>query len=137
MPLYVYRPSIQNTTLMVDKAFNLQSNIGGCCGGCTTPSTSSIFFEKSEFYPGESTTAKIICDNSACEKDISYFKFNLVKTITGSDNYNRWRTVFSSLPVVARENGIIRGEKVERNIQFTIPLKDRFPEWQLGCFNPM
>mmetsp|Transcript_37434 Transcript_37434/g.49222 ORF Transcript_37434/g.49222 Transcript_37434/m.49222 type:complete len:91 (-) Transcript_37434:456-728(-) len=46
IPLYVMRPQVQTAALMVDKPFSLNSQIGGCCGGCTKPCSSQIFFQK-------------------------------------------------------------------------------------------
>ena len=90
VPIYLMRPMIQTGKLLVDEANELNSDIGGCCGGCTTPSRSKIYFQKNQYYPGEIATGRIVCDNSECDKDISYFLMKLQRRTYGnsSDGYS-------------------------------------------------
>ena len=84
--LYVMRPMIQTAVPMVEIAHELNSSIGGCCGGCTTPCRSKIYFQKNQYYPGEVATARISCDNSECDKDVSYFLMKLERLSYGKSD---------------------------------------------------
>ena len=60
-----------------DLKFELKSKIGGFCGLGSTESFSTIFFDKNEYYLGETAKVRIVCDNSLCDKPIHCFKFKL------------------------------------------------------------
>ena len=91
--------------------------------------SAKIFFEKNEYYPGETATARIICDNSQCDKDIKEFKFELISLTNGSDGKG-WSA--SNYSILRRDTleGMPRGEQGEREFTINIPRKCAFPEWQ-------
>lgn len=81
--IYVYRPTIQ--TPQINFQFDLKSEIGGClCFTSGTPSVSQVFFDKNQYYLGETARVRIITDNTLCDKDIKNFKFKLVRRYEGT-----------------------------------------------------
>lgn len=81
--LYVYRPTIQHPQL--NFKFDLQSMVGGClCFSKGTPSVSQVFFDKNQYYLGESVNVRVITDNTQCDLDIKNFKFKLVRRYEGN-----------------------------------------------------
>jgi len=91
--------------------------------------SAKIFFEKNEYYPGETTTAKIICDNSQCDKDIIAFELTLSFRSKGDDSCD-WSTERTELLDVNTLEGMARGEQGEREFVINIPSKCDFPDWQ-------
>ena len=47
-----------------DLKFDLNSKIGGFLGLGSTDSKSTIFFDKNEYYLGETAKVRVVCDNS-------------------------------------------------------------------------
>ena len=83
--IYVYRPQLQ--TPPVNLKADIRSEVGGFLGMGTSICNSQIIFEKSQYYLGEHARVRIICDNTACEKDVRTFKFKLMRRYVGKEYY--------------------------------------------------
>ncbi len=59
----------------------MDTKVGGFLGFGKSLSTSKITLEKDVYTVGESIKVNVICDNSACKKDIEGFKLKLVRNI--------------------------------------------------------
>ena len=88
------------------KMLNLKSEVGGFIGMGTTICNTQIFFEKSQYYLGEMASVRIVCDNSACEKDIKNFKFKLLRAYQGKESPGKYATTSSKYLVAKKEAGI-------------------------------
>ena len=84
-------------------------------------------FEKNQYYLGEEATARIVCDNSQCAKDIEHFKFELTRHHTGQEN-GAYTTQSSQATCAVRVGGIGRGNRGEKTIKLLIPTEDQFHE---------
>ena len=62
------------------------------------------------YYPGEIANARIICDNSHCDKNVLRFVFKLVRKTVGLDSNRHWRTTFTQIPVADEKYGILAGQ---------------------------
>lgn len=109
----------------------LKSEVGGFIGMGTTVCNSEIFFEKSQYYLGETANVRIVCDNSACEKDIKNFKFKLLRVYQGKESPGHFTTTASSYLVAKKEPGIAKGQKHEQTYQIPIPTEDQFAHTSL------
>lgn len=76
--IYITRPQAQDIDPN-SRVKEIEANVGGCCGCFTTKSKTKVIFEKSQYFLGETAKVQIICDNSECAKDISKFKFKLMR----------------------------------------------------------
>ena len=120
--IFVYRPTLQIPTK--DLSFSLVSEVGGFMGISATKCVSEIIFEKNEYYLGEQAKVKIICDNSACDKDVKSFKFKLHRYYRG-DTSETWVSTSASMYLSRRkETGCKAFEKVERDFLIDIPVFD-------------
>ena len=81
--IYVYRPVLQ--TPSVDLSYTLNSEVGGFLGMGTSECKTQIFFDKNQYYLGETAQVRLIVDNTKCEKDIKSLKFKLLRSYQGKE----------------------------------------------------
>lgn len=65
----------------------MESKIGGLFGFSAQLCNTTVHFEKSQYYLGETIRLRVVCDNSACEKTVSALK---VKVKRKMDIYGRY-----------------------------------------------
>jgi len=53
----------------------LLSSVGGFLKYGRTQCSTEITFEKNEFYVGETANVRVICDNTACKKNVELIEF--------------------------------------------------------------
>ncbi len=116
--IYVYRPMMQSP--QVDLTMNLKSEVGGFLGMGTSVCNSQIFFDKNQYYLGEEAKVRIVCDNSACEKDIKSFKFKLLRVHKGHEN-GPYSTMHSEYLKTQKAAGLAKNEKCDRTFTMQIP----------------
>ena len=66
----------------------ISANVGGICFCCSTNSTSKVSLDKKHYTFGETATATINCNNSACAKDIKSFSLLLYRRLWAQDIHN-------------------------------------------------
>ena len=121
--IYIQRPSMQFPKR--DLKYSLKSDVGGFLGMGTSQCVSDIFFEKNEYYLGETANVRVICDNSACGKPIRSFKFKLHRHYKGHDD-SHWTTTGSSYLIAHKEHGCPAGEKGDFAFKIVIPTQDTY-----------
>ena len=94
-----------------------------------TKSSSVIIFEKNEYYIGEWANVRIICDNSACKKDVRAFKFKLIREIFARSNLNSTGvTMKQSIEICSiKVPGCKANEKIDKLFKIQIPIADLNP----------
>lgn len=69
-----------------------ENDLGGFLGLGQTKSYGILDFEKNVYYLGEKVQVALELDNSKCEKDIKFYKVNLVRCITTPDTTSTSKT---------------------------------------------
>lgn len=103
--------------------------MGGLLGWGKTRCSSVIIFEKNEYYIGEWANVRIICDNSACKKDVRAFKLKLIREIFARTNMNSTGVVTKQSTEICsiKVPGCKANEKIDRVFQIQIPSIDLKP----------
>ena len=110
-----------------DLKYELKNKIGGFLGMGSTDAVSEIFFEKNEYYLGETAKVRIVCDNSKCDKPIKSFKFKLHRHYKGHDD-SHWTTSGSKYLVTKKEGKCEAGGKVDQTFEIEIPRLDEYEQ---------
>ena len=110
-----------------DLKYELKNKIGGFLGMGSTDAVSEIFFEKNEYYLGETAKVRIVCDNSKCDKPIKSFKFKLHRHYKGHDD-SHWTTSGSKYLVTKKEGKCEAGGKVDQTFEIEIPRLDDYEQ---------
>ena len=92
-------------------------------GIASTTCSTEIFFEKNEYYLGETAKVRVVCDNSACDKPIKAFKFKLHRHYKGHD-MSHWVTTGSKYLITNKESGCPAKTKIDNTFQIQIPTQD-------------
>ena len=96
-------------------------------GVATTQCSTEIFFEKNEYYLGETARVRVVCDNSACDKPVKSFKFKLHRHHEGRANDKN--TISSKKYLFEnKEAGCPAKTKVDVTFELQIPTEDAYFE---------
>ena len=68
--------------------YKLKTQVGGVAGVGETATVTQIIWSKNEFYEGEYSNVRIVCDNSACKHAVKNFIFEILqhREIKSADN---------------------------------------------------
>ena len=111
-----------------DLKFELKSLIGGFLGIGSTNSFSTIFFDKNEYYLGETAKVRIVCDNSLCDKPVHCFKFKLHRSYEGRCSRG-WYAHGSKYLVTKKEGSCEAKGKVDLTFDIEIPRLDEYRDY--------
>ena len=93
----------------------------------TSECKSQVFFEKNQYYLGETANVRVIVDNSQCAKDIKSVKFKLLRSYKGYEGSGipgHYSTQSVSYLFSQKFEGLKAGEKAERTMSLQIPVND-------------
>lgn len=98
--------------------------VGGFIKADSKMSDCNITFYKNEYYSGEKAQARVICDNSACERDVEFFGLKLVRTIHVYEqvvNTKGYSAIYKQTVAEIKSQGCKKHEKVDRMLEIQIP----------------
>lgn len=82
-------------------------------------SKAQVIFNKDSFFHGETASAIVKIDNSACEKDIKYVKFKLRRIIYGKATDN-WTYKLNQTLIKVEYPGIQAGQTGTVNVEMPL-----------------
>ena len=86
----------------------------------TTQVQTSITFDRSTYFIGQTASVRIICDNSRCAKAVKEFKIKIYRQLIAGTLKN-WRLIKNDYVTVLKYPGCPAQTKAERNSLFKIP----------------
>ena len=84
-------------------------------------STTEVFVQQNQLYPGEQIKVTVKCDNSKCKTAIRNFKFKLFRQLTSQDAHTGHPKVTEERIFAKKEPGVEGNKSTKREFVFEIP----------------
>jgi hypothetical protein len=84
-------------------------------------STTEVFVQQNQFYPGEQIKVTVKCDNSKCKTAIRNFKFKLFRQLTSKDAHTGQPKITEERIFAKKEPGVEGNKSTKREFVFEIP----------------